>query len=232
MRQQQVGHAGIGAPEPFADRGVVPAMPTRPRLSVAARHAAHGGQGRRRAARRARAVAVRAEMGRVSLPGLQARRGVELRAKSGKPLGRYFPEIVAMLQQLPMQRFVVDGELVIAIDGALSFDALQMRLHPAESRIRKLAAETPAHLMLFDMLVDAGRRESAGRRRWPSGAQRSRRSCASASRDGPASSRRHARAQPKRKRWLARCRARRAPTASSPSGWTDPIGRASAPCSR
>jgi ATP-dependent DNA ligase len=78
---------------------------------------------------------------------------VELRAKSGKPLGRYFPEVVAMLAALPCERFLVDGELVIAIDGRLSFDALQMRLHPAESRIRKLSVETPARLVLFDMLV-------------------------------------------------------------------------------
>ena len=78
---------------------------------------------------------------------------VDLRAKSGKPLGRYFPELVAMLAALPQQKFVVDGEIVIEIDGELSFDALQMRLHPAESRIRKLARETPARLILFDMLV-------------------------------------------------------------------------------
>ncbi len=79
---------------------------------------------------------------------------VELRAKSGKPLGRYFPELVSMLQGLPARRFVVDGEIVIDIGGTPSFDALQMRLHPAESRIRKLASETPAKLVLFDMLVD------------------------------------------------------------------------------
>ena len=78
---------------------------------------------------------------------------VELRAKSGKPLGRYFPEVLAMLAALPVERFVVDGELVVAIDERLSFDALQMRLHPAESRIRKLSIETPARLVLFDMLV-------------------------------------------------------------------------------
>jgi ATP-dependent DNA ligase len=80
---------------------------------------------------------------------------VELRAKSGKPLGRYFPEMVAALKALPVKRFVVDGELTIAVDGELSFDALQMRLHPAESRVRKLAAETPAALVLFDCLLDA-----------------------------------------------------------------------------
>ena len=78
---------------------------------------------------------------------------VELRGKSGKPLGRYFPEVLALLGGLPFERFVADGELVIEIDGRLSFDALQMRLHPAESRIRKLAAETPASLLLFDLLL-------------------------------------------------------------------------------
>ena len=80
---------------------------------------------------------------------------VELRAKSGKPLGRYFPDVLEALRALPVDRFVVDGELTISIDGRLSFDALQMRLHPAESRVRKLAAETPASLVLFDCLLDA-----------------------------------------------------------------------------
>jgi ATP-dependent DNA ligase len=78
---------------------------------------------------------------------------VELRAKSGKPLGRYFPEVVAAVAASPMVHFVIDGELVIEIDGSFSFDALQMRLHPAESRIRKLAGETPASLVAFDILV-------------------------------------------------------------------------------
>jgi ATP-dependent DNA ligase len=78
---------------------------------------------------------------------------VELRAKSGKPLGRYFPEVVSMLGNLAPARFVIDGELVIETDGRLAFDALQMRLHPAESRIRKLSVETPAQLVLFDMLL-------------------------------------------------------------------------------
>jgi ATP-dependent DNA ligase len=78
---------------------------------------------------------------------------VELRAKSGKPLGRYFPEVVALLRDLRFDCFVVDGELVIEIDGRLSFDSLQMRLHPAASRIWKLSIETPARLVLFDMLA-------------------------------------------------------------------------------
>ena len=81
--------------------------------------------------------------------------GVELRAKSGKPLGRYFPEVVSLLAAAAALRFVVDGELVIELGGSLSFDALQSRLHPAESRIRKLAAETPARLILFDILLAA-----------------------------------------------------------------------------
>ncbi|MGH8665376.1 MAG: ATP-dependent DNA ligase, partial [Burkholderiales bacterium] len=83
----------------------------------------------------------------------KANGAVELRAKSGKSLGRYFPEVVALLAGLAAPRFVLDGELVIEIDGAVSFDALQMRLHPAASRIRKLSLETPARLMLFDMLI-------------------------------------------------------------------------------
>jgi ATP-dependent DNA ligase len=80
---------------------------------------------------------------------------VELRAKSGKPLGRYFPEVVSILQALKPKRFVVDGEIVIETDGEVSFEALQMRLHPAESRIRKLALGTPAKFILFDMLANA-----------------------------------------------------------------------------
>ncbi|MCA0032162.1 ATP-dependent DNA ligase [Mesorhizobium sp. B263B2A] len=79
---------------------------------------------------------------------------VDLRAKSGKPLGRYFPELIAALSALTATEFVADGEIVI--EGYASFDALQMRLHPAESRIRKLSRETPAQLVLFDMLAAPG----------------------------------------------------------------------------
>ncbi len=81
---------------------------------------------------------------------------VELRAKSGKPLGRYFPEMTAAVSELAPDRFVLDGELVIPTANTYSFDALQMRLHPAESRIRKLAAETPAVLIAFDLLATPG----------------------------------------------------------------------------
>jgi ATP-dependent DNA ligase len=80
---------------------------------------------------------------------------VELRAKSGKSLTRYFPDVVATLRPFASTRFVLDGELAIPIGNTLSFDALQARLHPAESRVRKLAAETPAILILFDCLMTA-----------------------------------------------------------------------------
>jgi ATP-dependent DNA ligase len=78
---------------------------------------------------------------------------VELRAKSGKSLSRYFPEVLQRLRLLPHQQFVLDGELVIPAGGSLSFDALQMRLHPAASRIRRLSLETPATLIAFDCLL-------------------------------------------------------------------------------
>ncbi len=81
---------------------------------------------------------------------------IELFAKSGKPLGRYFPEMVETIKNLPGEDFVLDGELAIPEGDTLSFDALQMRLHPAESRIRKLARETPAMFILFDMPIATG----------------------------------------------------------------------------
>ena len=61
---------------------------------------------------------------------------------------------MAFLEALKPKPFVLDGELAIPLDGTLSFDALQMRIHPAESRIRRLSVETPAILILFDMLLD------------------------------------------------------------------------------
>jgi ATP-dependent DNA ligase len=77
---------------------------------------------------------------------------VTLQAKSGKPLTRYFPEVVERLASLPQESFVLDGELLIAIEGAFSFEALQLRLHPAQSRVQRLAAQSPAVLAAFDML--------------------------------------------------------------------------------
>jgi ATP-dependent DNA ligase len=86
---------------------------------------------------------------------------VALFAKSGKPLGRYFPDMVALLAALPAGDFVLDGELTIPVDGRLSFDALQMRLHPAASRVNKLAAEHPAVYVLFDLLLAPGNKPLA-----------------------------------------------------------------------
>ncbi len=79
---------------------------------------------------------------------------IELQSKSGQPLARYFPEIVEALLKLKPTKFVIDGELVITIKGDPSFDALLQRIHPAASRIAKLAKETPARLIVFDVLVD------------------------------------------------------------------------------
>jgi ATP-dependent DNA ligase len=81
---------------------------------------------------------------------------VELRSKAGKPLGRYFPDVVEAVGALKAKRFVLDGEIVIpqANGAALSFDALLQRIHPAASRVRKLAAATPAWLVVFDLLAE------------------------------------------------------------------------------
>lgn len=84
---------------------------------------------------------------------------IDLQSKSGKPLTRYFPELVRSLAALRAQLFVLDGEIAIPVDGNLSFDALLMRIHPAASRVEKLSKETPCIFIVFDFLVDAsGRR--------------------------------------------------------------------------
>jgi ATP-dependent DNA ligase len=77
---------------------------------------------------------------------------VTLTSRSGKPLARYFPEVVEMLLKTKARKYLLDGELIIPLGDALSFEALQLRLHPAERRVRKLAKETPAELMVFDLL--------------------------------------------------------------------------------
>lgn len=79
---------------------------------------------------------------------------VELQSKAGQPLARYFPETVEAVRALKPKQFVLDGELVIVIGNKLSFDDLLLRLHPAASRVQKLAAQTPATLIVFDLLVD------------------------------------------------------------------------------
>jgi ATP-dependent DNA ligase len=80
---------------------------------------------------------------------------VELQSKAGKPLNRYFPEIVEAIGALPAEQFVLDGEIAVPEGKAFSFDALLQRIHPAASRIKKLAAETPAIFIAFDLLADA-----------------------------------------------------------------------------
>ncbi len=79
---------------------------------------------------------------------------VELQSKAGQPLARYFPELVEAMRSIPAKRFVLDGEIVIPVDGKLSFDDLLMRIHPAASRITKLSAETPGLFIAFDLLVN------------------------------------------------------------------------------
>src|ERR1051326_2895156 len=82
---------------------------------------------------------------------------VYLQSKTGQPLARYFPDVVDALLQLPAKRFVLDGELVVDVGGRFSFDELQLRLHPAASRVQKLAAAHPATFIVFDLLeTDAG----------------------------------------------------------------------------
>src|SRR4051812_4557550 len=77
---------------------------------------------------------------------------IALWSRNGRPLLRYFPELRALGELLPPHS-ALDGEIVIAQDGKLDFDLMQMRLHPAESRVRKLAAEIPSEYVVFDVLL-------------------------------------------------------------------------------
>ena len=79
---------------------------------------------------------------------------VNLQSKSGQSLSRYFPEIVEAVLKVKATRFVIDGELIITIEGEPSFDGLLQRIHPAASRVAKLARETPARFIVFDLLVE------------------------------------------------------------------------------
>jgi ATP-dependent DNA ligase len=78
---------------------------------------------------------------------------VELGSRNERPMTRYFPELVAALKAELPQRIVLDGEIVIATDHGLDFEALQQRIHPAESRVRLLAGQTPASFIAFDLLA-------------------------------------------------------------------------------
>jgi len=77
-----------------------------------------------------------------------------LQSKAGQPLARYFPDIVRSLSALKAKQFVLDGEIAIPVGDALSFDELQLRLHPAASRVQKLAAAHPALYVVFDLLAE------------------------------------------------------------------------------
>jgi ATP-dependent DNA ligase len=79
---------------------------------------------------------------------------IQLQSKSGQPLARYFPDLVEAFLALKAKQFVLDGEIVIPIHGRLSFDDLLLRVHPAATRVKKLAAETPAMFIAFDLLAD------------------------------------------------------------------------------
>ena len=94
---------------------------------------------------------------------------VDLRSRNQRPLGRYFPELVEALRALPSERFVVDGEIVVATPSGFDFESLLRRLHPAATRVDRLRAETPASLVVFDLLAlgsdDLRRRPFTERRR-------------------------------------------------------------------
>jgi ATP-dependent DNA ligase len=78
---------------------------------------------------------------------------VELRGKTGKVLNRFFPDVVAAVKTFKSRHFIIDGELVIVVEGVLSFSALQARLHPAESRVAMLSQTQPAQFIAFDCLA-------------------------------------------------------------------------------
>lgn len=79
---------------------------------------------------------------------------VDLRSKAGRSLTRYFPELVEAILEVKADKFAIDGEIVVPHDGAFSFDDLLQRIHPAASRVKRLAAQTPALLIAFDLLAD------------------------------------------------------------------------------
>jgi ATP-dependent DNA ligase len=78
---------------------------------------------------------------------------VYLQSRNGKPMNRYFPEVVPDVLALPGQRLVLDGELIVVVDGVQEFDLLSQRIHPAASRVEMLAASTPAAFVAFDLLA-------------------------------------------------------------------------------
>jgi ATP-dependent DNA ligase len=79
---------------------------------------------------------------------------VHLQSRNGRPMNRYFPDVVEQVLALPAPRFVLDGEMVVMVDGIQEFDLLSQRIHPAASRVERLAKETPAKLVAFDLLAE------------------------------------------------------------------------------
>src|SRR3954467_12312776 len=79
---------------------------------------------------------------------------VYLQSRNGKPMNRYFPEVVDQVRQLPGQRLVLDGEMIVVVDGIQEFDLLGQRIHPAQSRVPLLAEQTPAAFVAFDVLAE------------------------------------------------------------------------------
>src|SRR5437763_7956409 len=79
---------------------------------------------------------------------------VQLQSRNGRPMNRYFPEVIPQVLSLPGDRLVLDGELIVVVDGVQEFDLLGQRIHPAESRVRMLAEKTPAAFVAFDLLAD------------------------------------------------------------------------------
>ncbi len=79
---------------------------------------------------------------------------VYLQSRNGKPMNRYFPEVVQAIGEMKADRVVVDGEIVVVVDGIQEFDLLGQRIHPAESRVRMLAEQWPAAFVAFDLLAD------------------------------------------------------------------------------
>jgi len=79
---------------------------------------------------------------------------VRLQSRNGKPMNRYFPEVVEQVLESRAQRVVLDGELIVVVDGVQEFDLLSQRIHPAKSRVEMLAGEYPAAFVAFDLLAE------------------------------------------------------------------------------
>jgi ATP-dependent DNA ligase len=79
---------------------------------------------------------------------------IYLQSRNGKPMNRYFPEVIEALALMNSQRLVMDGEIIVVVDGVQEFDLLGQRIHPAESRVRMLSEQWPAAFVAFDLLAE------------------------------------------------------------------------------